>query len=330
MSNDETTNAIICDSHGGPDVMQWRTVPLPVPAADELRVRVEAVGVNYVDTMRRSGKHPSAPDPPFTPGIELVGIVEAIGDGVSRFAEGDRVIGRCVTDGAYAEAACVEERFTVACPAEIPADEAAGLFVNPLTAWHALHPFGGVTGDDTVLITAAAGGVGVCAVQLARQAGARVVAAAGTEPKRQLAADLGADVTVDYTDPDWPAAVLDATGGEGVSLVLESVGGEVFSGCLDCWAPGGRLVVFGQACGTAGTLPANILLFGNRTVRGLALGTVIENEAVMREGMDRILEAYRAGDLRIIVGETHAIADAAEAHRRLEGRQTHGKVVLRP
>lgn len=321
-------HAIVCRQHGGPEVMQYEEIPQPEPTANCVLIQAEAIGVNFVDTMRRSGRHPAAPNPPFTPGIEVFGRVAAIGSEVTRFQEGDRVIGRCVTHGAYAEFVCVEERFTVPCPNDLTAEQGAALFVNGQTAYHALITIGAAEPAENVLITAAAGGVGTCAVQIAKLLGAKVIAAAGTSDKRDLAKQLGADVLIDYTMADWPQRVLEATDGAGVNLIIESVGGDVASSCVKCWAAGGRMVIFGKASGTPATISGDDLLFGNRVVYGLALGTVLEDEALMRRAMDQLIGWVQAGDLRLTIGKSYALKEAAQAHRDLEGRATHGKLVL--
>jgi NADPH2:quinone reductase len=197
-------HAIVCHEHGGPEVMRYEEIPRPEPAAGEVLVRAEAIGVNFVDTMRRSGRHPTAPQPPFTPGIELCGHVAGVGPGVTEFREGDRVVARCVTHGAYAEYVRAEARFTVPCPESVAAEDAAALLVSGVTAYHALATVGQVRPGEAVLITAAAGGVGTCAVQIAKLLGGRVLAAASTADKRAIVQELGADVLVDYRQPDWP------------------------------------------------------------------------------------------------------------------------------
>jgi NADPH2:quinone reductase len=323
-------HAIVCHTHGGPEVMQYETVSDPTPAAGEVLVRAEAIGVNFVDTMRRSGKHPSAPKTPFTPGIELCGRVVALGPSVTSFHEGQRVLGRCVTHGTYAELVRVDSRFAVPCPESLSAAEGAALFVNGQTAYHALVTMGRVRPGDAVLITAAAGGVGTCAVQMAKLLGARVLAAAGTTEKLNLAATLGADVAIDYSLGDWPRRVLDATNGKGADLILESVGGDVFQACVGCWAPRGRMVVFGKASGRPGVVTGDELLFGNRSVCGLAVGLVIEDTELLRTSMRQLFEWLEKSRLRLIIGETHPLRDAALAHQRLAQRQTFGKIVLVP
>ncbi|REJ85836.1 MAG: NADPH:quinone oxidoreductase family protein [Planctomycetota bacterium] len=323
-------HAILCREHGGPDVMQYTEIDQPRPAAGEVVIESEAIGVNYVDTMRRSGRHPSAPKPPFTPGIEVCGRVVAVGDDVTKFQPGDRVIGRCVSHGAYAEFVCVEERFTVACPEAIDSEQGAALFVTGQTALHALQTIGQVQPKETVLITAAAGGVGTCAVQIAKLLGAQVIAAAGSNEKCQLARDNGADAAINYSRSGWPEQVRDATAGRGVDLIIESVGGEIAAASIACWAPGGRMVIFGKASGQAATISGDDLLFGNRTVHGLAVGAVIENEPVMRHAMDQLTAWLNEGQLHLHIGQTYPLQHAPEAHRDLEARHTTGKLVLKP
>ncbi len=325
-------HAIVCHEHGGPEVMRYDEVPQPEPTEREVLIRADAIGVNYVDTMRRSGKHPSAPKPPFTPGIEVCGRVTEIGSPqkTSRFQVGDRVIGRCVTHGAYAEYVCVEERFTLPCPDDLPAEQGAALFVTGQTAYHALITMGAAQPGDNVLVTAAAGGVGTCAVQIAKLLGARVIAAAGTSEKLGLAKELGADVLIDYTKTDWPQLVLEATDGAGADLIIESVGGAVAASSVNCWAAGGRMVIFGKASGTPATVSGDDLLFGNRVVYGLAVGTVIEDEPLMRRAMDELVRWVRDGSLRLQIYKTYPLRDAAKAHHDLAGRATHGKLLLIP
>jgi NADPH2:quinone reductase len=310
--------------------MQYETVPDPAPAAGEVLVRAEAIGVNFVDTMRRSGKHPTAPKPPFTPGIELCGRVAAIGPGVTGFHDGQRVLGRCVTHGSYAELVRVEARFAVPCPESLPASEGAALFVNGQTAYHALVTMGHVQPGESVLITAAAGGVGTCAVQIAKLLGARVLAAAGTTDKLKLATELGADHAIDYSVSDWPQSVLKCTAGKGVDLILESIGGDIFQSCVGCWAPRGRMVIFGKASGRPGVVSGDELLFGNRSVCGVAVGLVIEDTALLQRSMHQLFDWLAQSQFRLIIGETHPLRDAAVAHQRLSQRQTIGKIVLVP
>jgi NADPH2:quinone reductase len=323
--------AIVCEQHGGPEVMHYREDwPTPEPGPGELLLRAEAIGVNFVDTMRRSGKHPTAPSPPFIPGIELCGRVLRLGEGVTGFSEGDRVLARITGHGAYAEEVCAEARFTVPCPEQLQPEQGASLLVNGLTAYHALLTREQVKANEWVLVTAAAGGVGVWAVQIARLLGARVVAAAGSEEKLQVARELGAHVLVDYSRPDWPDDVLQATDGKGVDLILESVGGLVLEGCLTCWAPQGRMVIYGQASGTPGLVPGDVLLFGHHRVSGLAVGVLLEDTALMRSSTQQLCDWVLTNQVKILIGHRFPLSEAVEAHRCLEGRKSRGKIILIP
>ena len=323
-------HAIVCHKHGGPEVMQYEEVPEPKPGSRKVLIKAEAIGVNYVDVMRRSGKHPSAPKPPFTPGIEVCGRVAAVDEGVSRFREGDRVIGRCVTHGSYAEYVCVDERFAVDCPEAITPEEGAALFVTGQTAYHALVTMGNAASGEWVLITAAAGGVGLMAVQIAKVLGAKVIAATGSAEKCELAERFGADASVNYTEPDWANRVREATGGMGAKLIIESVGGDIASGCVACWAPGGWMVIYGKASGKPAVVSGDDLLFGNRAVFGLAVGTVIEDKDVMRQAADQLSRWLEAGKLRLHIGQVYPLSEAAQAHRDMENRRSTGKLILRP
>jgi len=322
--------AIVCHEHGDPEVMQYEVIAQPVPATGEVLIEAEAIGVNYVDTMRRSGNHPAAPNTPFTPGIEVCGRIHSVGAEVTKFRAGDRVIGRCVTHGAYAEYVCVEERFTVACPATLSAEQGAALFVTGQTAFHSLVTIGNTEPGESVLITAAAGGVGTCAVQIAKLLGARVIAAAGSPEKCEIARECGADVVVNYAESNWPQNVLDATNGTGANLIIESVGGDIAGGCVQCWASGGRMVIFGKASGKPALVSGDALLFGNRSVHGLAVGLIIENETLMREAMDQLATWLVEGRLRLSIGNVYPLREAAQAHRDLASRRTIGKLVLKP
>lgn len=322
--------AIVCKTHGEPETMQLVDVPRPSVGLRDVLIRSEAIGVNFVDTMRRSGRHPAAPAAPFTPGIEVCGVVAETGEDVQRFQVGQRVIGRCVTHGAYAEYVATEERFTVEWTDGIAREQAAALFVNPQTAYHALKTMGQLQAGERVLITAAAGGVGLAAVQIAKSIGGIVIALARGADKLELARGHGADFVVDYSQATWSELVLEATSGQGVDLILESVGGAVAKECLRCWAFGGRMVVYGKASEQPAIVTTDELLFGNRSVHGMALGTLLENEELLRSGMAEINQLCHAGDLKCHIGHTFALADAADAHRLLESRDSVGKIVLLP
>lgn len=322
--------AIVCTKHGGPETLKLEELPDPQPGENEVLIKTEAIGVNYVDTMRRSGNHPTAPQTPFVPGIELAGTVAGIGSGVTSFHPGDKVMARCVSHGAYAELVCAEERFTLARPDDVSAENAAALYVTGQTAYHALITMGNAAPGETVLITAAAGGVGSCAIQIAKILGLTVVAASGSSAKCELCRQLGANFAVNYSSPNWSDEVAKFTDDKGANLILESVGGDVAKGCIRCWADQGRMVVFGRASGKPAIITGDDLLFGHRQVAGMAVGRIIDDRETLQTSMEQLLKWVGQGSLRPVIGKTFRLEEAAAAHRELQQRETTGKILLVP
>lgn len=315
---------------GGPEVLKYEEAPDPSPGPGEVLVRVRAAGVNYADTMFTRGRYFLQPRFPQTPGLEVAGEVVTAGEGVNGFAPGDRVMAALANAGGYAELAVVPAQHLTRIPAGLGWAQAAALPVQAVTADHVLFLAGRLQPGETVLVHAAAGGVGVMLVQMAALAGARVVATASTEEKRQLARALGADVTIDYTKPGWADAVREATDGRGADVICEMVGGDVFAQSLRCLAPWGRLVVFGVAGPETPSLNPAALMRLNQTVVGYYLTTAMERGEVMAPTHERIFRALESGRLRIVVGETAPLSAAADVHRRMVARETTGKLVLVP
>jgi len=315
---------------GGPEVLRYEEAPDPSPGPGEVLVRVRAAGVNYADTMFREGRYFLRPQFPAIPGLETAGEVAALGEGVTEFAVGDRVMGPLANAGGYAELAVAPAHHLSKVPANVSWVEAAAVPVAAVTADQVLHVAGRLQPGESVVVHAAAGGVGTLMVQMAKLAGARVIATASTEEKRQLALSLGADVAVDYTQADWPQQVRAATNGRGADVIAEMVGGEVFSQSWACLAPWGRLVCFGMAGGQMPSLNPIMLMPQNQSVVGYYVTTAMDRPELMRPTYDRIYSALSAGRLRVIVGETAPLSQAADVHRRLRGRQTTGKLVLLP
>ncbi|WP_323190191.1 zinc-binding dehydrogenase [Halostella sp. PRR32] len=333
-------DAIQVQEFGSSDVLSLVERERPEPDEGEVRVAVEAAGINFADIMQRRGHYHGGPEPPFVPGMEAAGTVDAVGEGVD-LDEGQRVV--AMTDGeAYAEYVTTDAQSLFPVPEGMSFAEAAGFPVQFLTAhsclfeWGSLDPDGGASGDgsdeqaDRVLIHAAAGGVGTAAVQLAHRAGAEVFGTASTQEKRSLAERLGCDHPIDYTSEDFVDRVNEITDGEGVGLVLDGVGGDTFRKSVDAVPQFGQIVAYGAASGEPGQVDTATLLFGNKTVTGFHLGRA------MVEDPDRVLRAVpdlqrglQAGELEVVVGEEFALENAAEAHEFIEGRNSTGKVVLR-
>lgn len=321
--------AVQARAHGDPSVLSVAEVPRPVPGPDEVAIDVERSGVNFVDVERRRGRYPDPPAPPYVPGIEVSGRIDAVGDGVDR-RPGERVAA-ILDGGGYAEHATAPADALIDVPAGVELGAAAGIPVQFLTAHNALFEWGGLEERDRVLVHAAAGGVGSAAVQLAADAGATVFGTASTAEKLSLAADLGVDHPVDYADADVAAAVDRITGGEGVDLVLDGVGGEAFYAGLDALADCGRIVAYGVASGDVPTVSTPRLLFENRSVVGYHLGHALDHAPErVRAGLDRLVRRFEAGAVEVVVGAEYPLAAAAAAHRAVESRETTGKVLLSP
>jgi NADPH2:quinone reductase len=314
---------------GGPEVLQYEDVPTPQVGAGQVLIKVAAAGVNYADLSRRQGTYARRIPLPFILGSEVAGTVAEVGPGVQAFQPGDRVMawpGR----GGYAEYVVAPAVTVYAIPAGVSFEEAAGMPVVFLTAYHLLKTCARVRPDETVLIQAAASGVGTIAVQLAKLWGARVVATASTEDKLKRVRQLGADVLINYSQRDFAAEVMALTAQRGVDVVLECVGGEVLTKSLACLAPMGRLVIYGRASGTLPMLDPALILTRNLTVIGLHLGMPPWRPELHRSPMQELLALVQAGRLKPIVDRTFPLRDAAAAHRYLADRRTMGKVVLLP
>jgi NADPH2:quinone reductase len=322
--------AIRFSALGEPDVLRYEDAPDPAPPDDGVVIRVRAAGVNFADTRFRRGTYFVRPRFPAIPGMEAAGEVVAVGPNAS-FALGDRVV--ALGMNAYAELMPARGVTVYPIPAGLDFATAAALPVQGITAHHCLGFAGRMARGERVLVHAAAGGVGTLAVQLARRMGAgQVIATASSDEKRALAVSLGADVAIDYTRPDWGKAVKDATGGAGVDVILEMLGGaEAMKQNLACLASFGRMVVFGAASGdTKATLEPVALMPRNQSVIGYYLTPILPDRARCAPALAECAELAARGELRVIVGKTLPLADAVEAHRMMEGRGTVGKVVLVP
>jgi len=313
---------------GDADVLEVVEREVPEPGEGEVRIDTEAVGVNFADIQQRRGDYPGGPEAPFVPGVEAAGTVDAAGPGVD-MDEGDDVVAM-LNGGAYAEYAVADVR-SVFPAAGLPPETAAGFPVQFLTAHNCLHEWGGLEADERVLIHAAAGGVGTAAVQLADRAGAEVFGTASSAAKLDLAAELGCDHPIDYVADDFAEVVDDATGGEGLDLVLDGVGGDVFTDSLDALAPFGRLVFYGVASGDPPHADMTRLLFENKTLHGFHLGeATAENPGKALAPVPELVQLLASGELEVFVGETFDLAAAADAHRHIEDRESRGKVLLAP
>lgn len=317
---------------GAAEVLQYEEVADLVAAPGQILVRVEAAGVNYADVMRRRGDNYPEPTPlPFTLGYEAAGTVAALGEGVTGPAIGSPVF-VAGPSGGYAEYVLAQPDQVIPLPPGLDFTAIVPLFVQGLTAALALKQAAKIKQGDTVLVQAAAGGVGQLAVQLAKLYGAsKVIAAASTAEKRAMALQLGADVAVDYTQPDWVEQVRNHTAGQGVDIMLEMVGGEVFPAALHAMAPSGRMVIFGGASNKASLLPStDVIVFNQLQLLGFSLGTYFSQPEVLSQTLTELIGYSVQGQLKAQIGVVLPLSEAAQAHRLLEGRESTGKVILKP
>ncbi|MSS73610.1 MAG: quinone oxidoreductase [Candidatus Latescibacteria bacterium] len=320
--------AIRVHAYGEPEQLRYEEVPTPKPGIGEALVKVEAVGLNYIDVYHRTGLYPGVL--PFTPGLEAAGVVEAVGEGVKEVKVGDRVAYSTVP-GSYAEYVTASERNLVKLPEGIDAKAGAAAMLQGMTAHYLTHATFVLKRGDTALVHAAAGGVGLLLIQMAKRCGARVLGTVSTEAKADLARKAGADEVILYTQQDFEAEVKRLTDGQGVHVVYDSVGQMTFEKSLNSLRPRGYLVLFGQSSGPVPAFDPIVLsrkgsLFVTRPT--LMNYTATREELLQRAG--DVLGWIASGRLKLRIDRTFPLAEAAEAHRALEGRQTTGKVLLIP
>lgn len=314
--------AIRVNELGGADKLTLEEIEKPTPAADEVLIKVVAAGINYADTMMRSGNYLTKPDLPFTLGYEAAGTIEELGGGVTNLQKGQRVLAT-TSSGGYAEYATAKAKTVMPIPDELGDGEANALLVQGLTALGLLNE---TKSGQTILVHAAAGGVGTLLVQLAKHKGLKVIGTASSEEKLQLVADLGADYAINYSEEDWTEEVLKATDGEGVDWLIEMVGGDIVAKNLKVLAKHGTMWIYGSASGEDFKVSVLSLMAKNHAIRGYWLmNESIENRIRFTK---ELLENLGAGRLKIQVTE-FPLEQAREAHEAIENRKTTGKVVLK-
>jgi NADPH2:quinone reductase len=313
---------------GSPEVLEVADVPTPAPGPNQALVKIEASGINFIDVYFRTGLYKA--DVPFTPGSEAAGVVEAVGEGVTEVAVGDRVA-YAMARGSYAEYAVVPAWQLVKTPDGVDSQVAAAAMLQGMTAHYLTHSTYPLKRGDTALLHAAAGGVGLLLVQMAKMLGARVIGTVSTEAKAELAKAAGADEVVFYTRQDFEAEVKRLTQDRGVDVIYDSVGQTTFLKGLNCLRPRGMMALFGQSSGPVapfdpGLLAAKGSLFLTRP--SLFQYAADRKELLWRAG--DVLGWVQSGALKIRIERTYRLAEAPQAHRDLEGRKTSGKILLLP
>jgi len=322
-------HAIRIHGTGGPEVLVWEPIEVGPPGPGEVRMRHTAVGLNFIDTYHRSGLYP-LPGMPAVLGREAAGVVEEVGNGVTEFSPGDRVA-FVLAGGSYCEESVVRADRLVPLPDALDDRRAAALLLKGLTARYLLRSSYRVKSGDTILIHAAAGGVGLLACQWAKHLGATVIGTVGSAAKAELARQHGCDHAVLYKEEDFVERVKQITAGRGVPVVYDSVGRDTFERSLDCISPLGLMVSFGQSSGAVapfdiGTLSTKGSLFLTRPT----LATHIADRQALLDGSRELFDLVVGGALKIDVHQTYPLREAARAHRDLEGRRTQGATVLLP
>ena len=320
--------AVVCVEHGMPEALVYQDVPTPVPGRGEVRIKVEAAGVNFPDALIIQNLYQSKPPLPFSPGGEAAGVIDAVGEGVTDLAVGDRAVAM-IGHGCFAEYVVAKRAQVVPIPGAMPSDVAAGFIMTYGTSHHALKQRAKLQPGETMLVLGAAGGVGLTAVELGKVMGAKVIAAASTDEKLALCRDYGADETINYTDASLKDEVKRLTGGKGVDVVYDPVGDRFAEPAFRCMGWNGRYLIVGFAGGNIPSLPLNLPLIKGASLVGVFWGAFTQFEpAVHRTNMAELLDWYAKGTIKPHVSKHFPLSEGAAAIRWMMDRKATGKVVL--
>ncbi len=320
--------AIVCHEFAPVEQLRFEDVPDPEMKPGHVLINVEAAGVNFPDGLLVQGLYQMQPPFPFIPGNEVAGTIEDVADGVPFLKPGMRVIG-LGTLGGYAEKALIPAMQVMPLPDAIPSDEAAALVTAHATAHHALKQRANLKEGETLVVTGAAGGTGLAAVQIGKIMGAKVIAVCSTQEKLDLAKANGADVLINYTEQDLKEALKDATGGKGADVVYECVGGDTFHACSRSMAWEGRLLVIGFAGGEIPKFPVNLSLVKGYSVVGVFWGSFTQHDPkTFQANMQELVQWYVEGKVKVVVDEALPLAEASTALSKVLNREVKGKMVL--
>ena len=323
------SKAIRLNEYGGPEVLSYETIELPEPGPGEARVRHTAIGLNFIDTYHRTGLYPM--DFPAGLGTEAAGVVDAVGPDVNDVQPGDRIVYTGMPPGAYAEYRNYAADKLAKIPAGVTDEQAAAAFLKGLTAWYLLHRSYPVKPGDPVLLYAAAGGVGLLAAQWAKHLGATVIGVVSTDAKAKLSRENGCDHIIMANDDDIAGAVRKWTGGDGVAAVYDSIGKDTFMTSLDSLRPHGVMVTFGNASGPVEPFaPAELAKRHSLFVTRPVLFDFIASRDDLTGAADALFGVIASGAVNVTVNQRYPLAEAAKAHRDLEGRKTTGSTILVP
>ena len=313
---------------GGPEVMQLVDIPKPELRPRMVRVRNHAIGINFADNFFRQGTYQIKPKLPDTPGMEAAGVIDEIGPEVEGLKPGMRVAG--IGLKAYAEYSLFYANQTIPLPDSVGFEEGAAFPIQTLTAWFMIHTCHHTTPGQTVIVHSAAGGVGIVAMQIAKAAGARVIGTVSSDSKIAIAKQYGADEVINYETHDFAKEVMRITGGKGADLNLDAIGKPTFEKGIGCMAPFGHIILYGRAGGPPDKLDVFRLFQNAVKVSGFVLLTASSQHQLMRQGTEACFDLMREGKLKMLIGKSYPLGQAAEAHRFMESRQSVGKLVLTP
>ncbi|NIB44992.1 NADPH:quinone oxidoreductase family protein [Pseudomaricurvus alkylphenolicus] len=322
--------AIVCEKFAPVEELQYKEVATPEIQPGHVIIDIEAIGVNYPDGLLVQGLYQMKPPFPFTPGMEIAGTISEVGEGVTHLKVGQRVMGMNTLNG-YAEKMLLPAQSAIPYPESIPAEEAAGLITAHATAHHALKQRANIQPSETLLVTGAAGGTGLAAVQIGKAMGAKVIALCSTQEKLDIAKANGADILINYTEVDLKATIKEVTEGKGVDVVYDVVGGETFDICSRSMAWNGRLLVIGFASGTIPSLPVNLTLVKGYSLVGVFWATFsMKQPETFMANMQELLTWYTEGRVKVHVDEVFPLKETVNALNKVMNRQVIGKVVLKP
>lgn len=318
--------AIQISQFGGPEVLKIEDVKIEQPKKGQALVRIEAAGINFIDVYQRQGTYPVKL--PFIPGLEASGVVEAVGEGVKNVKPGDHVA-YVHEPGSYAEKSLVHADHLILLPPGLSFEQGAAFPLQGMTAHYLLHEFRKIKPNDIILIHAAAGGMGLLLVQWAKHLGARVLGTVSTEEKGRIAKEAGADEIIFYTKQDFVTEVNKLTNKHGADLIIDGVGKTTFPGNLEAAALRGNIVIFGAASGPADPISPNVLMKRSLTVSGGSLFNYLLNTQELMSRAKAVIEGIQNGWLKFRIDQIFPLEKAAEAHSKLENRNTAGKVLLK-
>jgi NADPH2:quinone reductase len=322
------TNAIVVHETGGPEVMLWEKTELPALAAGEVRVRHTSIGFNMIDTYRRKGLYPC--ELPFIPGSEAAGVVEEIDDTVDFLKVGDRVVYAISDIGAYSEQRIINAQHLVKIPDNVTDDIAAAAFLKGLTAWYLIHKTWQLKSGDSILVYAAAGGVGTILCQWAKKMSAYIIGVVGSDDKVNVAKDNGCNAVINHSRDDIAVAVMELTDGQGVDVAFDSMGLDTFNASLDSLRPRGLMVTYGNATGAVP--PVDILHLMRKGSLFLTRPTLLHyatTRGELIEGASALFDVIDSGEVMIKINQSFDLKDAAKAHTAVESRKTTGATILK-